>query len=34
MFRISNFMRDLARAEASGSYPASTARKPPGPVVI
>ncbi|MEO8249578.1 MAG: radical SAM protein, partial [Burkholderiales bacterium] len=34
MFRISNFMRDLARAEATGSYPPARRGKPPGPVVI
>ena len=34
MFRISNFMRDLATAEATGNYPAVRRNKPPGPVVI
>ena len=34
MFRISNFMRDLVQAEATGRYPAPRAGTPPGPVVI
>lgn len=38
MFRISQFMHELARAEASGQYPAPARRGqgagPPGPVVI
>ena len=38
MFRISQFMHELARAEATGSYPAPVRRGqgagPPGPVVI
>jgi heme d1 biosynthesis radical SAM protein NirJ len=35
MFRISQFMHELAQAEASGAYPAPARRGgPPGPVVI
>jgi len=34
MFRISQYMRDLAQAERTGVYPAASHRKPPGPVVI
>ena len=37
MFRISHYLRDLATAERSGSYPALPARRGavlPGPVVI
>ena len=34
MFRISQFMRDLASAERSGSYPAVRTARPAGPVVI
>ncbi|MFT3780264.1 MAG: heme d1 biosynthesis radical SAM protein NirJ [Ottowia sp.] len=35
MFRISQFMHELARAEATGHYPAPARRGgPPGPVVI
>ncbi|WP_298828278.1 heme d1 biosynthesis radical SAM protein NirJ [uncultured Piscinibacter sp.] len=37
MFRVSQYMRELARAEASGRYPAPATRgsgQPPGPVVI
>ena len=35
MFRISNFMRDLAHAEGHGRYPLKAGRAAPtGPVVI
>ncbi len=34
MFRISQYMRELAAAERDGIYPAVTDRKPRGPVVI
>ncbi|WP_298213166.1 heme d1 biosynthesis radical SAM protein NirJ [Acidovorax sp.] len=34
MFRISQYMRELAAAEASGTYPSVRDRKPKGPVVI
>ncbi len=34
MFRISEFMRDLAQAERTGAYPQRAHRKPRGPVVI
>jgi Fe-coproporphyrin III synthase len=34
MFRISQFMRDLAQAERDGSYPQRQHGVPPGPVVI
>jgi len=34
MFRISEFMRDLAEVERSGAYPQRAVRKPRGPVVI
>ena len=34
MFRISQFMRSLAQAEASGDYPAARSARPSGPVVI
>ena len=34
MFRISQYMRELAAAERDGSYPQVAQRKPPGPVVI
>lgn len=34
MFRISEFMRDLAEAERTGVYPQRAQRKPRGPVVI
>jgi len=34
MFRISQFMRSLAQAEATGIYPARRAGAPAGPVVI
>ncbi|MBP6777501.1 MAG: heme d1 biosynthesis radical SAM protein NirJ [Piscinibacter sp.] len=34
MFRISQYMRELAAAERGGSYPKATDRRPRGPVVI
>jgi len=34
MFRISNFMRDLASAERTGFYPVARSARPAGPVVI
>ena len=34
MFRITQYLRDLAQAEATGSYPAVRASRPSGPVVI
>lgn len=34
MFRISQFMRELAHAEATGAYPVARTMKPAGPVVI
>ena len=34
MFRISQFMRELAAAERDGAYPAASARRASGPVVI
>jgi len=34
MFRISQFMRELAAAERDGAYPVVKARRPAGPVVI
>ena len=34
MFRISQYMRELAQAQASGSYPVVKDRKARGPVVI
>ena len=34
MFRISQYMRELAAAERDGRYPQVAQRKPPGPVVI
>ncbi|MFP5325413.1 MAG: heme d1 biosynthesis radical SAM protein NirJ, partial [Gammaproteobacteria bacterium] len=37
MFRISQFMRELAQAEETGQWPVASRRgtgKPPGPVVI
>ncbi len=34
MFRISQFMRSLAAAEATGTWPVRAAATPPGPVVI
>jgi len=34
MFRISQFMRELATAERDGAYPAATQRRASGPVVI
>ena len=34
MFRISQFMRELAQAEATGRYPVVRSGKPAGPVVI
>ncbi|MFP5464361.1 MAG: heme d1 biosynthesis radical SAM protein NirJ [Gammaproteobacteria bacterium] len=34
MFRISHYLRDLAEAERSGTYPALRAARPSGPVVI
>ncbi|HRG06594.1 MAG TPA: heme d1 biosynthesis radical SAM protein NirJ, partial [Acidovorax defluvii] len=37
MFRISQYMRELAQAQATGTYPAPARRgsgQPPGPVVI
>ncbi len=34
MFRISQFMRELAQAEATGRYPVTRSAKPGGPVVI
>lgn len=34
MFRISQYMRELAKAEATGQYPVVRDRKATGPVVI